>query len=187
MELTIEGKRIRLRKLKKSDAPSIAQHARDREISRYTFIPHPYKLEDAQSFIRKTHQNFRRKLSYDFGIEFKEAGQIIGMISLMNVNKRSRNAEVGYWLGKKYWRRGLTEEALRLVLDFGFRKLRLMRIHAPVMQPNRASAKLLEKCGFQLEGRLRKCFFKNRRWMDELRYGILEEEFRKKYRGSVSQ
>ena len=74
---------------------------------------------------------------------------------MKNVDHKSRCAEIDYWLGKNYWRRGLATEAMRLVLKFGFKKLKLHRIHAHTFEKNIASRKVLEKCGFKIEGIMR--------------------------------
>lgn len=109
----------------------------------------------------------------------KATGQIIGMISLMNVSEKNRNAEIGYWLGKKYWGKGYATEAVSLILRYGFKELKLFRIWARVFHPNLTSIRLLEKVGFTLEGRLRNNIKKSGRWLDELCYGILKTEYKK--------
>jgi len=178
MEFKIEGKQINLRKLKKSDASSIYQNAKDFEIARYTTLPYPYRLKNAEDFIKMTHQKMRKKKSFELGIEFKENKEIIGMIGLMNIDYDNKNAEIGYWLGKKYWGRGIMKKAIKLILNFGFKKLKLVRIYAKVMHPNIASAKLIEKSGFKYEGRMRKAILKRGKWMDYLIYSILSSEFK---------
>jgi len=180
MDLKIEGKQINLRKLKKSDAPSIYQNAKDFEIARYTTLPHPYKLKNAEDFIKITHQKIRKKKAFELGIELKETKEIIGMISLINLDYDNKNAEIGYWLGKKYWNKKIMKEAVNLILNFGFKKLKLVRIYARVMHPNISSAKLLEKSGFQYEGRMRKANLRRGKWLDDLRYSILSSEFKQK-------
>jgi RimJ/RimL family protein N-acetyltransferase len=115
----------------------------------------------------------------ELGIELKETGQIIGVMSLMHIDPASKNAEAGYWLGKKYWGQGIAKEALKLILEFGFKKLELVRIYARVTHPNIASARLLERCGFKYEGRMRKSTFTNGKWMDDLMYAILKEEYKR--------
>ena len=176
---TIRGRRVNLRRLRKSDALSLRQYAKDREISRYTSLPHPYRIQDAMSFIRQTHQKLRKGVAYELGIENKQRGRIIGMMSLFGIDKDNKNAEVGYWLGKRYWGTGIAKESLQLILDFGFNELKLRRIYAKVMHPNISSVKLLEKSGFSFEGRMRKHTFKNRRWIDHLWYGLLKEEWKR--------
>jgi len=96
----------------------------------------------------------------------------------MNIDYKNMNAEIGYWLGKEYWGKKIMKEAVFLILGFGFEQLKLVRIYARVMHPNIASAKLLEKQGFKYEGRLRKATLREDKWMDELRYSILRNEFK---------
>lgn len=177
-EIGVDGDRIALRKVTRADAQSIYEHVRDREISRYTFIPHPYRLQDALRFIRFAQLQMKKGQEYHLGIELKSTGGIIGMIGLMRVDCRNRNAEVGYWLGNKYWGRGLAGEALNLMLHFAFREMKLVRVYAHVMHPNHASVRMLEKAGFTLEGCLRKHLLRDGRRLDLLYYGLLKQEYR---------
>jgi RimJ/RimL family protein N-acetyltransferase len=175
----IKGKNINLRKLTKADAPSLYENARDKEISKYTFIPHPYRLEDARRFIRLTQRQWHKDKGYNLGIELKSTGRVIGMIGLAKVDWKNKSAELGYWLGKRYWGKGYAAEAVKLMLWFGFGKLKLVRIWVRVFHHNHASARLLEKCGFTREGYLRKTYKKGKCWLDEYRYAILREEFKR--------
>jgi len=173
----IIGKQINLRYLKKFDALSVQKNAKDFEIARYTTIPHPYTLKNAEDFIKLTHLKINKKKAFEYGIELKETRGIIGMIGLMNIDYNNKNAEVGYWLGKNYWGKGIMKDAIKLILNFGFKELKLVRIYARVMHPNIASAKLLEKSGFKCEGTMRKSTFRNDKWMDNINYSILSNEF----------
>ncbi|MEM2478624.1 MAG: GNAT family protein [Candidatus Pacearchaeota archaeon] len=177
MSIKIEGKQINLRTLRLSDAKAIYQNV-DFDVARYTPIPYPYKLKDAISLIKKAQSWLKKKAAFVFGIELKEKKQIVGTISLVRIDYKNKAAELSYWLGKAYWGKGIMKEAIRLILNFGFKKLRLVRIHARVMHPNIRSAKLLEKCGFHFEGRLRKSRLVRGRWIDHLIYSMLRSEFR---------
>jgi len=179
MELKIEGKGIRLRALRKSDARSIQENAKDWEVCRYTILPYPYRLRHAKDFIKKTRQNLRKKAAYESGIELKETGKVIGMMSLTRIDWKNKNAEAGYWLGKKYWGQGIAKEALQLILGFGFRRLKLMRIYARARPANFRSERLLNKTGFKREGFLRKDMFIKGRSVDHFIYSILKEEYQK--------
>ena len=179
MHIFLEGQNINLRNVVKADAQSIYEYARDKDISRYTYVPYPYEIENALKFIRYSQQQIKKGDEYHLGIELKGAGHIIGMIGLMKISQENRHGEVGYWLGKRYWHRGYAADALQLMLEFGFTRLRLLRIWARVMHPNRNSARMLEKTGFVYEGCLRKNINKGGRWLDELRYGLLRDEFLK--------
>lgn len=175
MKQILEGNRIKLRPLKFSDAEAIAEQARDRKITKYTFvIPPPFTVKQSQVFIKKTKKEKREEASYYFGIEFKENKKLIGMMNLVKIDRKNKNAEIGFWLAGGYQNKGLAKEALNLILDFGFKELKLERIEGRVLHKNKPAQKLLEKTGFRLEGRLRrKTFFKNQ-WFDDLIYGILK-------------
>jgi len=145
MEIKLEGNQINIRKLKRSDAFSIQRNAKDYDISRYTKIPHPYTIKNAEDFVRYTHRMSRKKKAFELGIELKETKEIIGMMSFMNIDYKSKNAEIGYWLGKKYWGRRIMKEAVKLLLDFGFKRLKLVKVYARVMHPNIASSSSWKK------------------------------------------
>lgn len=173
----LKGAIINLRRIHKSDAESIYQHVKAPEIARYTFIPHPYNIQDALSFIRLTHRQYRNGTNFPLGMEHPQTKQIIGMIALDKVSYEHKNAELGYWLGKKYWGQRITQEAIKLILRYGFKELKLRRIYARVMHPNIASSKLLEKSGFSHEGTMRKMLYRRKQWLDMLWFGLLKEEY----------
>ena len=180
--MEIKGEKINLRELKDSDAESIRFHAKDIEVAKEVPLPYPYTLKHAKDFIKLTKKHWITKEEHQFGIEDPETKKIIGMVGLFNFDKKVKKAETGYWLGKKYWRQGITKEALLLICNYGFKKLKLRKIYADVRPNNKPSQKLLEKCKFKLEGRLRKELKEGRKWVDNLVYGILKEEYTKHYK-----
>jgi len=160
--LVLKGKRVILRPIKKADAQYIYEGARDKAISKYTFIPSA---------------GIRKGTSYNLGIELKETSGIIGMIGVMDISAKHKRGEVGYWVNRKYWHQGYASEALGVMLRFCFKVLKFRKIVAGVLPPNEISSFMLLKAGFKLEGRLRRHFKKDGRWMDMLRYGLLREEY----------
>jgi RimJ/RimL family protein N-acetyltransferase len=178
LSLKIEGKIINLRTLKSSDAHSICKNANDKEISENTPLPYPYTLKHAHDFIRICQRHYKNKTDYELGIEFKRTGEIIGMISLMHIDNKNRNAEVGYWLGKRYWKKGIASEALTLILNFGFNNLKSVRIYAKVLHTNLPSIKLLQRTGFKYEGRMRKSVLKDGGWFDKLMFALLDVDYK---------
>lgn len=181
---TLQGKLIALRKLRRSDAASIQRHANNRDIARFLpRLPSPYTMAEARKWITTTSRLARADKAYDFGIEDGESGEIVGMIGLRNVNRQDKNAEVGYWVGKSFQRRGYAKEALHLILRFAFNELRLVRVYAVVHQKNVASVRLLDRIGFVREGVWRKASLINRRWYDVYAYGILKEEYTMRKKG----
>ncbi len=178
--MKIQGQKINLRSLKKTDADSIYRNIKDRQILCFLANPPiPYKLKHAQVFILKTHRNLKSGTDYSLGIVNKENDQLMGVISLMEVNKLHRRAEIGYWLGKKYHRQGIMSEAIGLILDFAFKKLQLHSVWAGTFRQNIASQKLLKKYGFKYVGTMKKFFWRNARWNDDLMWQLLSENYKK--------
>ncbi|MBI3725865.1 GNAT family N-acetyltransferase [bacterium] len=87
-----------------------------------------------------------------------------------------RNAHLGYWIDREHQGRGLTTEAVRLLLAFAFGPLALHRVQAAVMPRNRASCRVLEKAGFRREGLARRYLMIDGKWRDHLIYAITIEE-----------
>ncbi|MBS3090149.1 GNAT family N-acetyltransferase [Candidatus Pacearchaeota archaeon] len=168
------GKRIILRKAIAKDIKDIVENAKDLAVAKYMYLPHPYKTKNAKKWVA----NQNKKDSYDFTITIKKTGKIIGGVGLFIDKKEKGRAEIGYWLGKKYWRQGYGKEAATLLIDFGFQKLKLHKITADVFIINRASQKLLEGLGFKKEGKLRE-HYKNRfgkGYFDAIPFGLLRKE-----------
>ena len=175
---TLKGDLINLRQIRRSDAESIQRHANDPDVAYFLpLMPHPYSLDDAFSWINTTHRLARKREGYHFGIELKETREVIGVIGLKCLNWKDSNSEVGYWLGRQFWRRGFVFEAVRLILGYSFNDLNLNRIWAIVHEINPSSARLLEKSGFTREGVWRKAFRRDNGFVDIISYGLLKEEF----------
>lgn len=88
-----------------------------------------------------------------------------------------RSLEIGYWLGQPYWGRGIASEAVAAMTRYAFEHFDVARVFALVFEWNPASARVLEKAGYRLEGRLRKAVTKEQRTMDMLVYGFTEDDY----------
>ena len=175
----LQGRLILLRGLRKSDAASIQRNANNKRVARnLPLLPSPYSMKDALRWVGVTQRQARTAKGYDFGIVEKEHGCAVGCIGLKNINLHDKNAEVGYWLGERYWGRGYVTEALGLMVRFVFKELRLRRVYAIVHASNQGSIKVLERSGFKREGSFRKACLMGGRWTDVYAYGLLKEEFR---------
>ncbi len=142
-----------LRPLVASDAPALARHADDREIwlNLRDRFPHPYSVSDADVYISSV---AARATQVSFGIDV--AGEAVGTVSLMlGEDIARRTAEIGYWLGRAHWGRGITTAAVRAVTTYAFATLALDRVFAMPFAENRASLRVLERAGYRCEGRMR--------------------------------
>ena len=164
---------IKLRELEITDKEKLTELADNKNIwdNVRDYLPHPYKLSDAEFFINSVKKENPRQ---NFGIEYEgELCGVIGLIVQNDVYKKS--AELGYWIGEYYWGKGIATKAVELITKYGFEKLQIIRIYSSVFENNIASMKVLEKNGFLSEGIFKKAVIKNEIIMDEHRYYKLIE------------
>ncbi len=134
------------------------------------FIPFPYSLEDAYNFIQMTNQE---NPHLTFAIEL--GGRFCGMIGILKQSDIYRlTGEIGYWIGEPFWGKGIATRALKLMTDYGFSKLDLVRIHTGVFEHNVGSMKVLEKCAYKKDCILEKSIIKNGKILNEHRYSIVQ-------------
>jgi [ribosomal protein S5]-alanine N-acetyltransferase len=151
-----------------SDAESITRYANNRNvwINVRDAFPFPYKLKDAKDFLRAA---LSVNPNTSFAIE--RNGEAIGSIGVIRkTDVYSRSAEIGYWIGEPFWGRGIATEALCAMTYWAVREFNLIRVFAGVFAWNQASARVLEKAGYQLEGAQRSHVTKDGKITDELIY-----------------
>lgn len=154
-----------------SDAEALVRHADDREVWRNlrNRFPHPYTPADADVWLAFV---LAQDPSTHWAVEVEgEAGGGIGFTRGEDVHVRT--AEIGYWLGRRFWGRGIATEALRAVTAHAFAAYRLDRVEAHVFEWNAASIRVLEKAGYAREACLRRAVLKDGEVTDLLIYGIL--------------
>ncbi len=144
---------ITLRNYQKSDATRLVLLANNKNVSKYLVytFPYPYTQKDADWWIEtgSTANNAITKV-----IEYN--GEFVGSVGIIpQIGWKSHIAEIGYWLGEDYWGQGIATEALKLMTEYAFLQLQYKKLFAPVLAPNKASMRVLEKCGYQLEGILK--------------------------------
>ena len=160
-ELKIETKRLILRELTLKDARDLSENLSDLEVSKYiSSVQYPYTIQDAKNCIIETSKMSKSKLrqNYILGIELKSEKKIIGEVLLLKVDLSQGTAEIGYWLGKRYWRQGIMLEAIRELMAFAFDNLKLRRLTIPTPTENEPSNKFARKIGFKFEGKLREAY-----------------------------
>ncbi len=150
MPTILETPRLTLRPLAPADAPAIHDYCSDWDVAcRLARVPHPYPDDLAETFIERQALEASGGMAHVFAIDY--AGRLAGVIG---IEKRERGAwELGYWLGKPWWGRGLATEAALRVTGFGLGEAGLSRLEARHHQDNPASGKVLAKCGFREFGR----------------------------------
>ena len=168
------GQKINLRYPTLDDADSIAKYCAEKEISEFTFIPHPYSLQDAIDFITMCIEDRKSMSSLHCGIEHKETKEIIGMIGLNSINETHKRGEMGYWVAKPLWGQGIMLEAINMLTAYCFNELKLERLYAHVRPINIGSWKVLEKAEYEREGLLKNHFCINGNMYDHYIYAKLK-------------
>jgi ribosomal-protein-alanine N-acetyltransferase len=164
---------VRLRPWHLHDAPLLAETANDREIwqNLRDIFPHPYRLEDAYWYIGLTTD----PASTDIHLAIEVAGEAVGAISVLfkeDINRCS--AEIGYWLGRQYWGRGIVAEAVKVLTDYTFAHFEVSRLYAEIFARNTGSARVLTKAGYRQEARLQKSIVKEGIVQDALLFATLK-------------
>lgn len=134
-----------------------ALQVRFRPRSGATGWPAHRSVEESLEIIRSVFTN-----DSTWAIVLRETGEAIGCIgyythAMSNIDIGTHDCEVGYWLGRPYWNRGICTEALRLMVDYCHNVMHFDNIYADHFTGNPASGRVMEKCGFVDTGRLNKC------------------------------
>lgn len=171
MEIILE--RCAIRDWREGDQAALVRHANNVDIWRNLrdIFPNPYTEADADNWIRDVTAQDPRT---DFAIDVE--GEAVGGIGVrLGEDIHHGSAEIGFWLSEDYWGRGLMTEAVLAMTEFAFERFGVGRIWAGVFERNTASMRVLEKAGYEFEGRLRRAVIKDGEALDQLIYARLSE------------
>lgn len=167
--------RLLLRDFTAADWPAVLAYQRDpRYLRLYEWTER--SEADVRDFVNMfiEQQQQRPRTRYQLAVTLKEDGRLIGNCGIRRAAADDHEAEIGYELAPDEWGHGYATETVREIVRFGFEELGLHRIAAWTVADNTASARVLEKVGLTLEGRLvDKEQYKGRYW-DVLLYGIVK-------------
>jgi [ribosomal protein S5]-alanine N-acetyltransferase len=167
---TFKSNLVRLRQLRYNDIQTMPRLVTAHVVRYLVHVPYPYGTEDARKFINKSRRNFRLKRELNFAIDQTANGNLVGVISLQNIDNVNKSGQIGYWIAKKYWNMGIATESINLVINYAFHVLRLHKVYANVLATNRASIRVLEKNGLKREGILRDSIYKDDKFFDVVLY-----------------
>jgi len=149
----LQGERCLLRAYSSGDAPALQAQADNPNVSYNLFegFPSPYLAEHAKAWCDRDANS--GQFGYVWAITV--GGSVAGTIGLQPLDKPGLrcNAEIGYWLGEPFWRRGIASDAVRQATDWAFAALApVTRIYAPIYARNEGSQAVARKCGYVREG-----------------------------------
>ena len=174
----IQTERLLLRKVTPGDAEDMLAYISDPEVARHTTWEPYDSIEQVRDHLRSVISNYERGEPANWGVTLRESGRLIGMCGFMagSWEPEYARASLGYAIAREYWDRGLTTEAMRAAIAFGFNHLSLNRIEARCIAENTASERVMQKAGLSYEGTLRDYVFRKGAYRDYKVYSILRRE-----------
>ena len=175
MTTEITTARLRIRPPRVEDAESLFRHASDPEVARYVTWSAHESIDETRGFIAWASS----KPEHNVVWILEHAGEPIGAIGLHDIRWGMRairldRAELGYWLGRAHWGKGLMTEAAQAVVQWGFATLGLHKINVMCLEENNGSRRVIEKLGARFVGRAESDVWKDGAWHAHLKYELLQ-------------
>jgi ribosomal-protein-alanine N-acetyltransferase len=179
----ITTERLCIRQMNMGDAEAVFAFKSDPEVTRrYGQEPHR-SIDETRTWLQRRMVDYERRDAIFWVLALKEDDNPLGECCLWNFDTGFHCAEIGYELHSSYWQKGIMAEALSAILTYGFVNIGLHRIEANPLVTNEASQRLLLKLGFTREGILRERHFFHDKYLDQMYFGLLEEEWKNRQNG----
>ncbi len=171
--------RIILRPFTQNDLEEFYKYRSDKEIARYQ-LWEPFSRQEAEEFL-----NEYKSLEYispgkwnGLALGLKGSSELIGDCAFKILDNEFTQAEIGFNLSPQYQKRGLATEAVKRLVDYLFKELKLHRISAITDARNNAAASLLKRIGMRKEGYFIQNIWVKGKWGDEFLFAILKDEWK---------
>lgn len=153
---TINTERLILRRFRESDTQDMYDNwASDDKVTKYLTWPPHQDLEVTKSILADWIKQYEEDDYYQWAIVPKDYGKVIGSISVVSLSNMHEHCEIGYCIGRDYWGKGITTEALKALISYLFMEVGFQRLQAFHHSENIASGKVMQKAGMKYEGILR--------------------------------
>jgi ribosomal-protein-alanine N-acetyltransferase len=170
--------RLILRPFTMDDASAMYRNwGGDLEVNRFMTWPLHRSEADSCAVLTSWIADYAKPDFYNWAIVLKSLGEPIGGISVVRQNAAAASAEVGYCIGNRWWRQGITSEALAAVIRFLFEEVGLNRVEARYDPRNLNSGRVMAHCGMTREGTMRQADVNNQGICDYTMYGMLAKEY----------
>lgn len=174
----LESDRLILRRFTVEDAEDMYNNwASDDEVTKYLTWPTHSSVEITKSLLCDWVKKYTEDNYYNWGIELRSTGELIGNISVVRIKEDISGADLGWCMGRKWWGQGFMPEAAKAIIPSLFKKVGFIRLAACFDLNNPKSGRVMQKIGMTYEGTFRKAGENNQGVIDEVWYSILKEEF----------
>ena len=177
----LETERLILRQFVSEDADAMFKNwASDSEVTKYLTWP-THSSVDVSKYVTDDWVNsYSNEKYYQWAIVLKENGDVpIGSISVVDMKEDISMVQIGYCIGRNWWNKGITSEAMQEVMKFFFEEIGVNRVEARHDPKNPNSGKVMEKCGMKYEGTMRSADRNNQGICDAVYYALLKSEWEK--------
>ena len=172
----LHTERLTLRQITHNDTNEIFMLRSDHRVMKYVDRPMPKLPEDVTGLIQKMIDGINNNDSISWAISLQSDPELIGMIGFWRIEKENYRAEIGYMLHPDYQGKGIMQEAMTAVLDYGFNVMKLHSVEANVNPANEASIRLLGKNKFEKEAYFKEDFYFQGKFLDSAIYSLLTSD-----------
>jgi [ribosomal protein S5]-alanine N-acetyltransferase len=165
--------RLTLRQVTKNDAHELFRLRSDKTVMQFIERPMATSVSEAMQLIEKINEDLLNNNGITWAITLKNYAALVGTIGFWRIMKEHYRAEIGYALQPGMHGKGIMQEAMTAVLDYGFRIMKLHSVEANVNPANEASMKLLDRNNFIKEGHFKESYFFNGKFFDSVIYSLL--------------
>jgi ribosomal-protein-alanine N-acetyltransferase len=174
----LESERLVLRQFTINDAELVYNNwTNDNDVTKYLTWKSHENIDITKDVLKNWISNYAKENFYQWAIVLKEINEPIGSISVVKQDDEIRMVHIGYCIGKKWWHRGITSEALEIIIRYFFEDVGVNRLESRHDPRNQNSGKVMEKCGMKYEGTMRRADKNNQGICDYSEYGIIAEEY----------
>lgn len=146
----IDTNRLTLRRFNENDAKEIFETwISDPEVSKYMVWNYQKNIEETEKWLQKCIEKYDKLDSYNWGIELKDSRNLIGSISANKSENDEECYEIGYAIGRKYWKNGYATESLKAVVKFLTEEVGIRKFLCRYAKENQASGSVIRKAGFK--------------------------------------
>ena len=176
--ILIETPRLILRKFEKKDILNVFNNiTSDDKVTQFMTWQTHKNIVATEELVNLWLSRYDDESYYRWAIVLKETVELIGVVTVVNMDERAESLEIGYYIGSKWWNGGLTTEAVKSIIHFLFSEVKVGRIEACINVINKQSCRVLEKCGFMFEGIMRKALWDNNGISDKAVYSIISDDY----------
>jgi RimJ/RimL family protein N-acetyltransferase len=178
--LPIATRRLSIREYTTADTPALQENVRDPAYWEY----HPTEPPSAEQIAALVvwavqEQSLKPRTNYYLAAARKDNGQVIGEAVLRITDPINGQAEMGFGIGRKFWKQGYATEIGAMLLHTAFQHFKLHRVFAQCAPDNKAVIRVMQKLGMAREGMLRDVKHARGKWWSTVVYSILAQEYAK--------